>query len=74
MRKVERKRQKRATVVNRKRKKVCILMQINVINHVKTARKRIKLLWCIIIVISNVRARGANVNDVIVLSQPPRPH
>lgn len=35
--------------------------------------RRIKLLWCII-VISNVRARDANVNDVIVLSQPPRPH
>lgn len=80
MQKVE-KRQKRRRCKQKKKKKACIiqsdfvcLMRIRIINHVKTTRKRGRWIKVCIIIISNVRARGANVNDVIVLSQPPRPH
>lgn len=81
--KVERKGRKGRRCEQKKRKKrvsfkkrLHSLMRIETINHVKTARKRGRRIKVCIIIISNVRvrARGANVNDVIVLSQPPRPH
>jgi hypothetical protein len=65
---------KEKSVYHSKSDSIC-LMRIE-INHVKTARKRGRRIKVCIIIISNVRVRalGANVNDVIVLSQPPRPH